>query len=94
MMLTNESIVQRLQMTPFAHKLSQLALDDIEDLTVTQQGFLASLFNYGILTIETAGEAQNFIFKDAANPQAASREIITAKEHLEEFRHTKHQRNA
>lgn len=81
--LTTESIVQHLQLTPFANKTSQLGLDDIEDVTITQPGFLASLLNYGTLTVETAGEQQNFIFPFAHNPPRISRAIIAAKEQFE-----------
>lgn len=84
--LTTESIVQRLQITPFANKISQLALDDIEDVSVAQPGFLASLFNYGTVTIETAGEQQNFIFPLATNPSYVSNQIITTKEAFESRR--------
>lgn len=82
--LTTESIMQHLQLTPFATKISQLGLDDIEDVTVTQPGFISSLLNYGTLTIETAGEQQNFIFKFAHNPSLISRAVIAAKEDLED----------
>lgn len=81
--LTTESIVQRLQLTPFANKVSQLALDDIEDVSVAQPGFLASLFNYGTITVETAGEQQNFVFPLASNPSYVSNKIITTKEAFE-----------
>lgn len=89
--LTTESIVQRLQITPFANKVSQLGLDDIEDVTIAQPGFLASLLNYGTLTVETAGEQQNFIFPLAKNPARVSQAIITTKEAFEARKHNQHQ---
>lgn len=86
--LTTESVVQRLQMTPFANKISQLGLDGVEDVSVAQPGFLANLLNYGTLTIETAGEQQNFIFPFAKSPSKVSNQIITAKEAFEAKKHT------
>ncbi len=86
--LTTESIIQRLQLTPFATKVSQLSLDDIEDVTVTQPGFISNLFNFGTITVETAGEQQNFIFRLARNPSFISNQIISTKEAFEERRHS------
>lgn len=80
LVLTNESIVQHIQVTPFAGHTSQLSLDNIEDVTVKQNGFFAQTFDYGILIVQTAGEKPNFLFSFAKSPRPAAAEIIQAKE--------------
>lgn len=80
LILTNESIVQRLVLTPFSNNISQLDLGRIEDVTVKQNGFFATIFNFGTLMVETAGEQANFIFKFARKPNKAAKAIIAAHE--------------
>jgi hypothetical protein len=85
LILTNESIVEHAQITPFASNTSQLSLLNIEDVTVKQNGFFAQTFDFGTLIVQTAGEKPNFIFKFAKNPRPAAAAIISAKEELEEL---------
>ena len=82
LIVTTESLVQRLQNTLFHHKTSQLRLEDIEDVTFSQSGFFAQTFNFGTINIETAGEQVNFIFTFAKNPREAIRIIIEAQENV------------
>lgn len=78
--VTDQSVVQRLQFTPLNFKTSQLGLGNIEDVTYTSNGLLPSLFNFGTIHIETAGEQVNFIFTFTKDPREAVRIIIEAKE--------------
>ncbi len=78
--VTNEKIAQVLYVTLFHRKISQLNIGDVQDVTVTQQGFLAHAFNYGTLVIETAGEQQNYTFTFVPEPHEAAKVIITAHE--------------
>jgi len=80
LIVTSESLVQRLQNTPFHHKTSQLRLTDIQDVTFAQNGIVAHFFNFGAINVETAGEQVNFVFKWARNPRDAVRIIIEAEE--------------
>ena|SRR5688500_12306315 len=77
---TSESIVQHAQITPFAAKTSQLGLNNIEDVTVKQNGFFAQTFDFGTLIVQTAGEKPNFTFSFAKSPRHAAAAIIGAKE--------------
>ncbi len=49
-------------------KLSEARLTKIEDVTYTSSGFLATFFNYGNVTIQTAGETEQFEFTAIPNP--------------------------
>lgn len=78
--VTNEKVAQVLYVTLFHRKISQLNIGDVQDVTVTQQGFLAHAFHYGTLVIETAGEQQNYTFTFVPNPHETAKVIITAHE--------------
>lgn len=79
-LVTSEKIAQFLYKTIFDRKISQLSIGDIQDVTVSQVGLFARLFNYGTLVIETAGEQQNYTFTYTPNPYQASKEIVGAHE--------------
>ncbi|MCA9344118.1 PH domain-containing protein, partial [Candidatus Saccharibacteria bacterium] len=64
----------------FNRKISQLSIGDVQDVTVTQKGVLAHLFNYGTLVIETAGEQQNYLFTYIPDPYKHSKLIVGAHE--------------
>jgi uncharacterized membrane protein YdbT with pleckstrin-like domain len=84
LIVTNESLVQRLQNTLFHQKTSQLMLTDIQDVTFSQNGFFAHTFNFGSINVETAGEQVNFVFTFARNPAEKVRIIIEAQEACKE----------
>lgn len=78
--VTSEKIAQVLYTNLFHRKISQLSIGDIQDVTVTQNGILAHIFNYGVLVIETAGEQQNYTFTFVPEPYAKSKAIVGAHE--------------
>ncbi len=78
--VTNEKLAQVLYVTILSRKVSQLNIGDVQDVNVDQRGLLARLFNYGTLTIETAGEQNNYVFTYVPDPFHASRTIIAAHE--------------
>lgn len=78
--VTNEKIAQILYISLFNRKISQLSIGDVQDVTVTQKGVLAHLFNYGTLVIETAGEQQNYTFTYIPKPYYYSKLIVAAHE--------------
>lgn len=49
-------------------QISETRLERIEDITASSGGYVASLFNYGNIYIQTAGETVNFEFLDAPRP--------------------------
>lgn len=84
--LTSDKIAQILYRSLFNRKISQLNIGDVQDVTVTQNGVLAHMFNYGTLVVETAGEQQNYTFTYIPHPYESSKLIIGAHErYLEQF---------
>ncbi len=84
--LTNEHIVDIKQIAFFSRKISTLSLDSIEDVTIQKKGILPSLFDFGDVMIQTAGELPNFTLKMIADPEGVQRAIMEAKENY----HTGH----
>ncbi|MCA9349162.1 PH domain-containing protein [Candidatus Saccharibacteria bacterium] len=80
LVLMDDEIRQTLQKGLLNRKISSLGLANIEDVTIEQKGFMATLFNYGTLLIETAGEQSNFQFNYCPDPTKYSRQIMEARE--------------
>jgi branched-subunit amino acid transport protein len=77
--LTNKHLVDVSQKAFFARSISTLALQDIEDVTIDKHGFLQTIFDFGNLKIQTAGELPNFELKSIADPETVQRRIMEAK---------------
>lgn len=77
--LTNKHIVDVSQKAFFARSVSTLALENIEDVSIDKNGFIGTIFDYGDLKIQTAGELPNFELKSVADPERVQRIIMEAK---------------
>lgn len=80
MLITNERIVKVTRRTVFSRHVSQMSLDQVQEVTVKQNNIFESLFGFGMLHIETAGEMDNFSFSYAKDPYHASKAIDEAVE--------------
>jgi uncharacterized membrane protein YdbT with pleckstrin-like domain len=80
LIITTENLIQVLQKTLFNRQTSHLNLADVQDVTIDKRGIFAYIFDFGNLTIETAGEAANFSFRTAKDPELAARLIVEAHE--------------
>ena len=78
--VTNEKIAQVLYVSLFHRKISQLSIGDVQDVTVRQNGIFAHIFKFGTLTVETAGEQQNYTFTYVPDPYQSSKQIVGAHE--------------
>lgn len=80
--VTDRNITQVLQYGLFSRKVSQLNINNVEDVTALQQGILPTIFNYGTLKIETAGEQINFHFSFCPNADYYAKIILDAREQV------------
>lgn len=80
--LTGDSLTQVSQAGLFNSETSQLALEDLEDITIRQVGMLQSLVDFGTLHAETAGNRSKFVFPYCSDPEYFARQILTAREAL------------
>jgi uncharacterized membrane protein YdbT with pleckstrin-like domain len=67
--LTNESVIQELQMSLFTRKEQTVSLANIEDASFDQHGILQMLFNYGSIRLSTEGDETTYRFTYVANPK-------------------------
>lgn len=81
LIITNINVTQVLQVGLFNRKISELSMENVEDVTAQQHGIFQTLFNYGTLKIETAGEQNNFIFPYCPNPNAYAKALLDARQH-------------
>lgn len=66
--VTNERIINIEQKGLFARTVSELRLNQIQDITSEMHGFLGTFLTFGSVFIQTAGERERFIFKNIDNP--------------------------
>jgi len=65
---TNDRILNIEQHALFGRTMSELDLYNIQDVTSEIKGILPTLFNYGNVHVQTAGEKTRFIFESVPNP--------------------------
>lgn len=86
--VTDDSITQITQDGLFGRRVSQLSLESLEDITVDQHGVIQSMFGFGTLHAETAGEKSKFVFHYCPQPNKYARQILQAHElFLHQTRH-------
>lgn len=78
--VTSDSITQIIKIGLLRKETSQLSLANLEDVTIEQNGLLQSMFGFGLLRAETAGQRGKFIFAMCPNPAEYARKIIAAHE--------------
>ncbi|NQV90145.1 PH domain-containing protein [Candidatus Uhrbacteria bacterium] len=74
--ITNERIINIEQEGLFVRTASELDLAAVQDTTAEIRGILQTLFTYGQVFVQTAGEKGRFHFKNIDNPEHV-KEIVT-----------------
>lgn len=78
--VTNHRIINISQTGLFHREVSELRLYRVQDASAAVSGFIRTVFNYGSIEIQTAGEKSHFIFEDIAHPQEVSKNILQLAE--------------
>lgn len=78
--LTSFRLVDIDQNRLFSRNYSELALDDVEDVRVTQTGILETIANFGSVEVQTAGERPNFLLDKIPYPKEVAALIIDLSE--------------
>lgn len=73
--LTTARIINREQNGLFNRVISELDLTVIQDVTAEQNGFFATIFDYGNVYIQTAGERERFVFEQIPDPYRVAKMI-------------------
>lgn len=79
LIITNDNITQIMQVGLFHRKVSEISMENVEDVTAYQKGIFQTFFNYGRVHVETAGEQDNYDFIYCPNPNAYAKAIQDAR---------------
>lgn len=85
--ITNKSLTQVMQHGLFTRQVSELSLADIEDVTSVKHGIIATIFDFGELRVETAGEQNNFKFTYCPKPNYYGRMLLDARNQFLKKKH-------
>ncbi|MFA6227778.1 MAG: PH domain-containing protein [Patescibacteria group bacterium] len=86
--LTNERLILRTQKGLFNRTVSDIELYRIQNVSVNQKGLFKTIFNYGDVKVETAGEDPGFVLASINNPIKISRLIQRLDETAKNNRNT------
>ncbi len=74
--VTNERIVDVDQNGVFGRSVSELQLSKVQDVKTEQKGVFATVFGYGTIRVQSAGEKENFVFDGLPRPNEVARQIV------------------
>jgi uncharacterized membrane protein YdbT with pleckstrin-like domain len=78
--VTDDSVTQLTQISLFSRETSQVPMQNLEDVTVDQHGLVQTIFGFGTLRIESAGEKSKFQFPYCPTPNKYARLILETHE--------------
>jgi uncharacterized membrane protein YdbT with pleckstrin-like domain len=81
--LTNESVIQEIQVSLFSRHEQTVSLQNIEDASYRQQGMLETMFDYGAIRLSTEGDETTYRFNYVSNPK---QQIATLNNAVEAFK--------
>lgn len=87
--VTNERVVDITQRGLLNHTISELHLENIQDVTAEVHGLLPTMLDYGNVFLQTAAETERFTFQDVPNPTKVSKLILDLYEQLPEGKKNK-----
>lgn len=79
--VTNKRVIDVEQKGLFSREVSEFPISRIQDITVEVVGIVPTIFHYGNIHVQTAGESRKFIFKDIRDPYKVKDEIM-ALQHI------------
>jgi len=80
LVITNDRIVDVDQKGLFARTVSELDLFKVQDVTSETKGFIATMFNYGNVYVQTAAAVERFTAEDIPNPTRVRKMIVDLSE--------------
>lgn len=78
--LTNESVIQELQVSLFSRQEQTVSLSNIEDASYTQQGIFQQILDYGDIRLSTEGDETTYRFTYVASPKTHIAQLNNAVE--------------
>ncbi|MEK7122648.1 MAG: PH domain-containing protein [Patescibacteria group bacterium] len=81
--VTNQHIIDIEQHTMFRRTTSRLELERIQDITSETRGILQTIFHFGNVYVQTAGERERFVFEDVPAPGFVANTILRLVDHIQ-----------
>ena len=66
--VTDQRLIDSIKRHWFHHQMASADLVDVEDIRVVREGLLQTVFNFGDVRCQTAGEVPNFVLDGVPNP--------------------------
>lgn len=80
LIFTNEHLIEVEQNGLFGRIISEVSFNREQDISGNRSGFFATIFDYGNVTVQSAGENVHFVFRYARDPEEISNEAIATNE--------------
>lgn len=87
LIVSNRNITHVKQVGIFNKHTAELSMSNVEDVSIHKTGIFPSVFNYGELKIETAGEQRNFEYKYCPKPDAVATAILNSRSNFSRQKH-------
>jgi membrane protein YdbS with pleckstrin-like domain len=80
LVFTNVHLVIAVQNGLFSHRVSQVAFERVQDVSGSKHGIAQTIFNFGLVEIQSAGEEEKFEFSGAPDPQGIADDVLEIHE--------------
>jgi hypothetical protein len=80
LVFTNLHLIEVEQNGIFGRIVSQVSFNREQDISGNRTGLFATIFDYGNVTVQSAGENVHFVFRYAPDPEEVSNEAIATNE--------------
>jgi hypothetical protein len=67
--LTNESVIQGIQLSLFSRREQTISLGNVEDVSYAQSGVLQHILDYGTIRLSTQGDEHTYTFPYVSRPK-------------------------
>ena len=81
--LTNESIIEKTQLTPFSSNVKSVGLGDVVDVSYRQTGIVQQMLDFGTVQVGTKDDEVPYIFSYVQGPK---RQASVLKDAVEAFK--------
>ena len=81
--LTNESVIQNLQLSLFSNREQTVSLGNVEDASYTKKGIIQHLFNFGSIRLSTQGDETTYRFSFVSDPH---KQVATLNNAVEAYK--------
>jgi hypothetical protein len=78
--VTNQRLVDSIKRHWFHHQMASADLVDVEDIRVVREGFLQTVFKFGDVRCQTAGEVPNFVLDGIPDPSQVLAVVDSARD--------------